>query len=129
MDADPQTGMLVGETQRFPNGARYGEYRIGGTSLASPLFAGMTAVAFEKSHVKRIGMLNPTLYRHAHNAAFNDIKGTPPDRGVGRCEYADGLSYTVRTFNTDSSLRLREGWDDVTGLGTARPGYLTIFRR
>ena len=52
-----------------------------------------------------------------------------------RCDYAnginraDGLSYTVRTFNTDSSLRLREGWDDVTGLGTARPGYLTIFRR
>ena len=95
----------------------------------------MTAAAFEKSHVKRIGMLNPTLYRHAHNAAFNDIKGTPPDRGVGRCDYAnginraDGLSYTVRKFNTDSSLRVREGWDDVTGLGTARPGYLTIFRR
>jgi subtilase family serine protease len=135
MDADPQTGMLVGETQRFPNGARYGEYRIGGTSLASPLFAGMTAVAFQKSHIKRIGMLNPTLYRHAHSAAFNDIKGTPPDRGVVRSDYtngvnrADGLSYTVRTFNTDSSLRVRKGWDDVTGLGTARPGYLTIFRR
>ena len=52
-----------------------------------------------------------------------------------RCDYAnginraDGLSYTVRTFNTDSSLRVRKGWDDVTGLGTARAGYMTIFRR
>jgi subtilase family serine protease len=135
MDADPQTGMLVGETQRFPSGVHYGEYRIGGTSLASPLFAGMTAVAFQKSHVKRIGMLNPTLYRHANSPAFNDIKGSPPNRGVVRCDYANGinraggLSYTVRTFNTDSSLRVHRGWDDVTGLGTARPGYLTIFRR
>ena len=40
MDADPTTGMLVGQTQSFPDGDKYGEYRIGGTSLASPLFAG-----------------------------------------------------------------------------------------
>ena len=45
LDADPTTGMLVGETQTFPDGVHYGEYRIGGTSLASPLFAGMTAQA------------------------------------------------------------------------------------
>ena len=52
MDADPTTGMLVGETQNFslpstfgPAGVHYGEYRIGGTSLASPLFAGAQAVA------------------------------------------------------------------------------------
>jgi subtilase family serine protease len=135
MDADPQTGMLVGETQRFPHGVHYGEYRIGGTSLASPLFAGMTAVAFEKSHVKRVGLLNPTLYRHAGRRAFNDIKGTPPNRGVVRCDFVNGinrgagLAYTVRTFNNDSSLRVHKGWDHVTGLGTARPGYLSIFRR
>ena len=40
LDADPTTGMLIGQTQTFPDGAYYGEYRIGGTSLASPLFAG-----------------------------------------------------------------------------------------
>ena len=45
MDADPTTGMLVGETQEFPDGNHYGEYRIGGTSLASPLFAGFQALA------------------------------------------------------------------------------------
>ena len=37
--------MLLGITQQFPNGVHYGEYRIGGTSLASPLMAGMVAMA------------------------------------------------------------------------------------
>ena len=37
----PELGMLEGETQTFPDGKeKYGEYRIGGTSLSSPLFAG-----------------------------------------------------------------------------------------
>ena len=34
--ADPNTGLLVGQTQTFPDGVQYGEYRIGGTSLAAP---------------------------------------------------------------------------------------------
>src|SRR5581483_5734873 len=42
---DPNTGMLVGQTQRFSDGTYYGEYRIGGTSLSSPLMAGIMAVA------------------------------------------------------------------------------------
>ena len=45
MDADPSTGMLIGQTQTFPDGVHYGEYRIGGTSLASPIFAGLMALA------------------------------------------------------------------------------------
>ena len=52
MDGDPTTGMLVGETQNFPldeplrpGRGHYGEYRLGGTSLASPLMAGVQAVA------------------------------------------------------------------------------------
>ena len=39
MDADPNTGMIVGETQVFPDGTYWDQYRIGGTSLASPLLA------------------------------------------------------------------------------------------
>ena len=45
MDADPTTGFLEGETQTFPDGVHYGQYRIGGTSLSSPLFAGVVADA------------------------------------------------------------------------------------
>ena len=44
MDADPSTGFLIGLHQTFPNGvAKYSQTRYGGTSLASPLLAGVIA--------------------------------------------------------------------------------------
>ena len=128
MDADPTTGMLVGETQTFPDGAYYDEYRIGGTSLASPLFAGMTALALQHAG-HSVGLLNPTIYKHPK--AFTDIAGTPPTAGAVRVDYAngvdasDGLVYSVRTFNQDSSLKVKPGYDLVTGLGAANPRWLT----
>ncbi|HSP10161.1 MAG TPA: hypothetical protein VLU92_11255 [Candidatus Dormibacteraeota bacterium] len=61
MDGDPTTGMLVGMTQDFPDtGIQYGEYRIGGTSLASPLLAGLQADA--QSGRGRIGFASPMIY-------------------------------------------------------------------
>ena len=46
MDADPSTGFLIGLHQTFPNGAaKYSQTRYGGTSLASPLLAGVIADA------------------------------------------------------------------------------------
>lgn len=132
MDADPNTGMLVGETQTFPEGVKYDEFRIGGTSLASPLFAGMTALALQSSG-GGIGLLNPTIYRNATTSVFTDIKGTPKDAGDVRVDFAngldasDGLLYSVRTFNQDSTLKVTKGWDDVTGLGSPNPGWLTAI--
>lgn len=130
LDADPQTGMLIGQTQTFPDGVYYDEFRIGGTSLASPLFAGMTAL--RQQHAGgRIGFLNPLIYRQAGTAVFNDIAGSPPDAGQVRVNFNNsvdtsaGLSYLVRTFNQDSSLAVRKGWDDVTGVGSPNAGWLT----
>ena len=88
MDGDPTTGMLVGETQTFPDGVYYDQYRIGGTSLSSPLFAGMTALAFQHAG-GGVGLLNPTIYANA--AAFTDVTGTPPDAGNVRADYANGV--------------------------------------
>jgi subtilase family serine protease len=128
MDADPTTGMLVGETQTFPDGVYYDQYRIGGTSLASPLFAGMTALAFQHAG-GGVGLLNPTIYSHA--SAFTDVTGSGPDAGNVRVDYADGvdasggLLYSVRTFNQDSSLGVGTGWDNVTGLGSPNADWLT----
>jgi subtilase family serine protease len=128
LDADPTTGMLVGETQTFPDGVYYDQYRIGGTSLSSPLFAGMTALAFQHAG-GGVGLLNPTIYANA--AAFTDVTGTPPDAGNVRADYvngvdaADGIVYSVRTFDQDSSLTVGPGWDDVTGLGSPNTGWLT----
>lgn len=139
MDADPTTGMLVGETQSFsdvsrygPPGVHYGEYRIGGTSLASPLFAGAQAVAQTR---RRIGFANPTIYnvdRLTHGQAFFDV--TPQgDAGNIRADYVNGLNasggytYSVRTFDQDSSLTTGRGWDDVTGVGSVTPLYLALM--
>jgi subtilase family serine protease len=130
LDADPTTGMLVGETQTFPDGVYYDQYRIGGTSLASPLFAGMTALAFQDVG-GGVGLLNPTIY--AHTGAFTDVTGPGADAGNVRADFANGvdasggLLYSVRTFDQDSSLTVTRGWDDVTGLGSPNPGWLTAI--
>ena len=122
--------MLIGETQTFPDGHYFGEYRIGGTSLASPLFAGMTAL-LQQNAGGRLGFLNPTIYGQAGGPTFNDVKGQPRDAGNVRVDYVngldatDGLRYSVRAFNGDSSLTLARGWDDITGVGSPNPGWIT----
>jgi len=124
MDADPTTGMLIGITQTFPDGSvKYGEYRIGGTSLASPLMAGLMAVADQFGG--RHGFINPWMYKAlSHTPAVSDVK---PVTGAGevRVDYvngtddANGFVRTVRTFNhTDQTIQTTRGYDNVTGLGT-----------
>lgn len=138
MLADPQTGFLVGQTQVFDGptvwgqGTRYGEYRIGGTSLASPLLAGLQADRQVNGH--RIGFANPLFYLLARwPGMFYDV--TPQgDPGNVRVNYvnglnaSDGLSVSVRTFNEDSSLHTRRGWDEVTGLGVPTLTYILSGR-
>jgi subtilase family serine protease len=129
MDGDVSTGMLIGLTQALPTGGTaYGEYRVGGTSMSSPLFAGLTALAFQHAG-HGVGLLNPVIY--AHQSAFSDIKGQSKDPGVVRVDYVNGfdgsagLKYSVRTENQDSSLSIARGWDDVTGVGAGTPAWLT----
>jgi subtilase family serine protease len=129
MDADPNTGMLIGETQKFPKGSvSYDEYRIGGTSLASPLFAGMTALTLQHSGGTGAGLLNELIYAHA--GAFTDVAGSAPDAGNVRVDFANGVDdlggvlYSVRTFNQDSSLAVGPGYDQVTGIGVPNTGWL-----
>jgi subtilase family serine protease len=76
MEGDPSTGMLVGETQKFADGTYYDEYRIGGTSLASPLFAGLMADTDQAARGS-LGFVNPLLYHldaeGGGSGAFYDI--------------------------------------------------------
>jgi subtilase family serine protease len=134
MDADNATGMLIGETQTFSNGTYYDEFRLGGTSLASPLFAGMTALAVQQAGHGG-GFLNPTIY--AKKAAFADVLPAAaagvPDKGVVRVNFVNsvdasgGLSYSVRTFDQDSSLATTKGYDQVTGVGVPKPAWFTAL--
>jgi hypothetical protein len=36
----------------------------------------------------------------------------------------DGLLYSIRTFNNDTSLHVTPGWDDVTGVGSPDLNFL-----
>ena len=122
---DPNTGMLVGETQTAPDGSQvYDEYRIGGTSLASPLYAGMFALAEQKAG-HEFGLANPVLY--GTRAASIDITKNDRDAYPGdvRSDYVNGVdagngyAYTARYFDADEQLTIhvRPGYDDVTGVG------------
>jgi len=62
MNGDPNTGMLIGETQTFPAGKLYGEFRLGGTSLSCPLFVGIMALSDQMAGFQH-GFANPALSR------------------------------------------------------------------
>ncbi|MGT2426885.1 S53 family peptidase [Amnibacterium kyonggiense] len=129
--ADPTTGFLVGQTQTFSDGVYYDEYRIGGTSLASPLFAGLTALSIQKAK-HDVGLLNPTIY--STKSAFTDVTATFPDVGNVRADFADsedaakGILYSVRLFDEDSSLPVTAGYDNVTGVGTPNTKWFSALQ-
>ena len=108
LDADPTTGMLVGETQIFPKGTFYGEYRIGGTSLASPLMAGIVADAAQHAG-SRLGFLNIAIYKlaKAHFGAFRDVRSIP---GANvRPDFANGLNFGAAGHWVFERLRVAAG--------------------
>ena len=61
MPADPNTGMEVGETQVFPDGTYWDQYRIGGTSLSTPLWSAIIADR-DSFQGHRSGNINPLVY-------------------------------------------------------------------
>ena len=133
--ADPTTGFLMGQTQAFPDGStKYSEYRIGGTSLACPLFAGMLALAVEKNG-GGLGLVTPTLYDAAKASGigtlFNDPQSVPTLGSTTtlaniRADYTDTSDPTtpvidsLRTLGNLATLHAQPGFDDSTGLGTPK---------
>ncbi|HVP03879.1 MAG TPA: S53 family peptidase [Solirubrobacteraceae bacterium] len=121
---DPHTGMRVGQTQTFSDGTYYDEYRIGGTSLSSPLMAGIMALA-DQAAGRPHGFANPALYRLAGSAALHDVQRTPTEpKAVVRVNYAndenaaDGTETLLRSFDVPTTIFTRPGYDDVTGIGS-----------
>ncbi|TCO56684.1 S53 family peptidase [Actinocrispum wychmicini] len=128
MVGDPNTGMLIGITQTFPEGAHYDQYRIGGTSLSSPLLAGEVAVADQLRGFHH-GFINPVLYKFtSHTFAVTDVKHV--DSGVVRVDYKNGLdpsggfNTTARVFDTSElTIHTTRGYDNVTGLGAPNGSF------
>ncbi len=83
--ADPSTGVAVGETlfgpdnaQGVPGPEKFYLSRIGGTSVASPIFAGIEADA-QQAAGQPIGFANPAIYGlDARNpGAFHNVVDNP----------------------------------------------------
>jgi subtilase family serine protease len=132
---DPNTGYLIGQTQTFPDGSvKYSEYRIGGTSLSSPLMAGIMALA-DQAKGSPHGFANPVFYaRLAGSSAVHDIVNPASTVAVVRTNYNNGvdatagLSYRLRTMDQTLSLQTTQGYDDVTGLGTPASSFISAVK-
>jgi subtilase family serine protease len=134
MDGDPNTGMIVGETQVFPDGTYWDQYRIGGTSLSSPLLAGVVAVANQVHH-HPLGFINPLYYRLLGTSALHDIVAPTSPVAQVRTDYTNfldnsqGKFWRLQTVDVQSStLHDTTGYDDETGVGTPH-GPAFFFRR
>ena len=131
--ADPNTGYAVGQTQTFPDGTvAYSEYRIGGTSLSSPITAGIMALA-DQARGAPHGFVNPTLYA-LDASAFHDIVNPASTVAGVRVDYYDFVSptsgplrYSLRTMNQTLGLHTTPGWDDVTGRGTPSANFISAL--
>ncbi len=85
-----------------------------GTSVATPLFAGIVALADQVAG-HALGLINPAVYQMAirHDQGIVDVlKGNNTARF-----YQHGKSYTVRGFAA------RKGYDLVSGVGTVNAAY------
>jgi subtilase family serine protease len=131
LDADPFTGMLVGATQRLPDGSTgYAEAAIGGTSLASPLLSGLEADTIAERDGAPIGFANPTLYcscMDRHGEALRDVTDAPSHVAQPIAEVFppfEGQTAALAGLGQDGALHAGNGYDDATGLGTPGPLFI-----
>jgi subtilase family serine protease len=132
MDGDPFTGFLFGMTQPLPDGSTgYAESDIGGTSLASPLFAGLTADRIQGQRFP-VGFVNPSLYATYRTPLYHDVFSTPNNSGQVATNVLapyEGSPSAVVTFGDDQILKATPGYDDTSGVGTPSTLYLRVFGR
>jgi len=147
LDADPATGFHIGLHETFPNGTDvYAQTRYGGTSLASPLLAGVIADA-DQAAGGPVGFINPAIYRlDAVTGAIYDIvpggkqaqyrvdqASTYVPGATGYIEqfreitYEGVITYCDETGNCASrpnTLTTAPGYDSMTGLGSPGPDFI-----
>ncbi len=148
MDADPSTGFLIGLHQTFPNGvAKYSQTRYGGTSLSSPLLAGVIADV-DQAAGGAVGFINPAIYAlHGNASAIDDIL-PGGKQGMFRRDFANQIVPNVKGFiqqfrevtyegvitycdetgncaTRPNTLSTAPGYDSMTGLGSIGPSFVS----
>jgi Subtilase family len=93
-DADPNTGAAVYDSTKY-NG-RSGWFQVGGTSLASPLIAGVYALAGNAASAEY-----PASIPYAHVSSLHDVTSGP---NTGSC--------------ATTACKAGPGYDGPTGVGT-----------
>jgi len=94
--------------------ARTGWYALCGTSEATPLFAGIVALADQVAG-HPLGLINPALYQLAAEHAPGIVRVTSGNNTVSFRQ--NGRIRTVPGFSA------RPGYDLATGLGTVNGAY------
>lgn len=134
-DADPMTPFAEGELP-LTGKSVYSESPVGGTSLATPLIAGLVADA-QQGQAVPFGFLNPALYRLAGTSAIRDIlpvtsktptqyRGTYCNPAYATCESepavvefdAQGPSIGNPGLDNYTGQVTLKGYDTMTGIGT-----------
>ncbi|HEX4705634.1 MAG TPA: S53 family serine peptidase [Pseudonocardiaceae bacterium] len=108
--ADLATPVLIGITF---NGA-FVEAGGGGTSLSSPLFAGIEALADQAAGGPH-GFVNPAVYLLRSKGILHDVSNVPDPLAIA---FPLNGTTNLDTLQTDTSLVATPGYDDQTGLGS-----------
>ena len=138
-DGDSDSGLLVGYIASGTD-AHPGPYQTeetAGTSLATPLIAGLVADA-QQGQQSAFGFINPLLYRLAGTPAFHDIlpvTASMPQQDRGAWEAGTGGQSTgIDVFDSQERAYTQQvtakGYDTMTGVGTPNgAAFITGLRR
>jgi len=129
-----------------PTGAEQQIAVIGGTSLSTPIFSAIWALANQRAgHL--LGNAAPAIARMPASAVLDVVPVTSPTNPSGfivdangttaysaadllapalqtkefysaLCSFGGGAALNVLSFGADTSLTVTKGWDNVTGFGT-----------
>ncbi len=119
-DADPRTGYAI-----YCSCVNGGWAKIGGTSMAAPLWAALAALA-DQGQSSPVGFLNPALYQAqcAGSPVFNDVtvgNNEPVGSGPSNPPRGDGQGAPFYPATA--------GYDLATGLGTPVASALVSWLR
>lgn len=138
-DADPFTPFAYGFLD-FPKNKppRFHPSHLGGTSLSTPLVAGIVAAA-QQGQGKPFGLINPALYKLAGTSAVTDprpLASSSPVlwRGVVCLGLPVCGQRTLITFDDEVQKLMRQvtlkGYDNMTGVGTPNgQKFITALRK
>lgn len=128
-------GDLVNATAvGLSDGSPYSEAGYGGTSVASPEWAGMMADA-DQALGHSAGFENPLIYFASDFGVFNDVTANPPAAHGGTdgslqevLDFGDG-NVTLWGLGHDSTLTASKGYDNATGVGSGSAAFLGLMKR